>query len=121
MFVSIVDNSTMVEGGRMEGMNTNLPREECVRDLAQSFSNGVQDTSTLFVVAAASKEYDTPRTYLEANLRAIDATRREECNLSTDAEETAKALSDLGDDISTRLADHADMTWEQSFEVATWV
>ncbi|CAM9214447.1 unnamed protein product, partial [Ectocarpus sp. 8 AP-2014] len=119
MFVYLANNSTMVPGGEMDGVNTNLPRAECVQALAASFAEDVKQASTICALAAASPEQGTAREYLEGTSRAISATIDEDHQqLGT---ETLRDLRGLQGGIEDLLHGTAEPTWEQSLKVPVWV
>ncbi|CBJ32142.1 hypothetical protein Esi_0310_0024 [Ectocarpus siliculosus] len=117
MFVYLANNSTVVPGGEMDGMNTNLPRAECIQVLAASFAEGVKETTTICALAAASPEQGTARKYLEGTSRAISATIDEDQKLG---KETLEGLRGLQGGIEDLLHGTSEPTWEQSLKVAMW-
>lgn len=66
MLTYICSNASMCPGGDNEAKNTNLPRGTCVLKLANSFVDGANNESTLFILAAARSCYGTPAGYLTA-------------------------------------------------------
>ncbi|CAM9498265.1 unnamed protein product [Pylaiella littoralis] len=111
------DNASMTQGGRNHGKNTNLPRESVTQKLASTFSAGCSHVSTLFILAAARKEWSTPLKFLGATVEAAKSTLRnsEDKKLKKAGKRLIKRAEDL-----MQQEDSSSCDWATCLTTVMW-